>query len=43
MNDYQLMNRFLEFKSLWKAAPLELGLKDIMGRNPCDVAIEMGH
>ena len=42
-NDFTMMSRFLNLKSLWKVASLELGLKDIQGRNACDVAIEMGH
>ena len=42
-NDYKLMNQFLEFKHNWTAGTLEMMLKDFNGRNPCDLAIEMGH
>lgn len=42
MNDYNMMSKLLESKSQWKE-PVELNLKDSRGRNPCDVAIEMGH
>ena len=42
-NDYKMMNQFLNFKNSWVSGPLEIGLKDGEGRNPCDLAIEMGH
>ena len=42
-NDYKLMNQFLEFKHNWTVGTLEMMLKDYNGRNPCDLAIEMGH
>jgi len=42
-NDYEMMSRFLKTKDLWSKAKLELGLKDVLGRNSCDVAIELGH
>ena len=42
-NDYKLMNQFLEFKHNWTTATLEMMLKDGKGRNPCDLAIEIGH
>ena len=42
-NDYEMMSRFLKTKDLWSKAKLELGLKDVLGRNPCDIAIELGH
>jgi hypothetical protein len=41
-NDYAMMSKFLEFKGVWRMGPLEMGLKDGRGRNPCDLAIENG-
>jgi hypothetical protein len=43
LSDYTLMAQFLEFKSIWKMGPLEMGLKEAKGRNPCDLAIENGN
>ena len=42
VDDYELMARFLEFGECWRMGPLVLGLKEAMGRNACDLAIEMG-
>lgn len=42
-NDYEMMSKFLSLKDSWSIGKLETGLKDIIGRNPCDVAIELGH
>jgi len=42
-NDYEMMSKFLALKDSWSNSKLETGLKDILGRNACDVAIELGH
>jgi len=42
-NDFEMMSKFLASKDLWSKNKLELGLKDLLGRNPCDIAIELGH
>ena len=42
-NDYEMMNKFLESAHKWKLGRLELGLQDLKARNPCDIAIELGH
>ncbi len=42
-NDYEMMSKFLALKDSWSISKLETGLKDILGRNACDVAIELGH
>lgn len=42
-NDYEMMSKFLALKDSWSVGKLETGLKDILGRNACDIAIELGH
>ena len=42
-NDYEMMSRFLSLKDSWSIGKLETGLKDMLGRNACDIAIELGH
>lgn len=42
-NDFEMMSKFLKTKDVWSKAKLELGLKDVQGRNACDIAIELGH
>ena len=42
-NDYEMMSKFLGLKDSWSIGKLETGLKDILGRNGCDLAIELGH
>ena len=41
-NDYELMSKFLQSKTKWMY-PIEVGMKDLLGRNACDLAIELGH
>jgi len=42
VDDYEMMRKYLEFGEYWRMGPLLLGLKEAMGRNACDLAIEMG-
>ena len=42
-NDYEMMSKFLALKDSWSVGKLETGLKDTLGRNACDIAIELGH
>jgi len=41
-NDFEMMSKYLQSKDLW-STKLELGLKDLIDRNACDISIEMGH
>ena len=41
-NDYELMSKFLQSKTKWMYS-IEVGMKDLLGRNACDLAIELGH
>jgi len=42
-NDYEMMSKFLALRDSWSISKLETGLKDLLGRNACDIAIELGH
>ena len=41
-NDYEMMSKFLQSKTKWSYL-LEVGIKDLLGRNACDLAVELGH